>query len=237
MRRIIRWPTRPPIETHQSKLHDDDSPVEEELIGNGLHAKLLYTRSGRQSRLWLGSANATMRAWSGRNVEVMARLRIEKQVEQGVRHCLAVHGRLSTHWSTMKLIRLPVNRNYLSRHELRWLPDGPCASRSRTSYRSSSKREQVVEPSSGSPGHPLEVGTLCGHCTAGRSMTVGSKSRLLHRWNTAISSAYGSAMASAACAGFNERPLIQSLVRSGSSSIRAYFGRSGFPALGRDNAG
>ncbi|VVO67785.1 hypothetical protein PS858_01130 [Pseudomonas fluorescens] len=66
------------------QVNDGERPAEEEAVGNGLHAKLLFMRSGQQRWLWLGSANATMRAWSGRNVEVMARLRIDKQVEQGL---------------------------------------------------------------------------------------------------------------------------------------------------------
>lgn len=57
---------------------------EEEEIGRGLHAKLLFTRAGQKRRLWLGSANATMRAWTGRNVEVMAELLISEAVEKGL---------------------------------------------------------------------------------------------------------------------------------------------------------
>lgn len=67
----------PPDETTQSA-------NEEEEIGRGLHAKLLYTRTGQKRRLWLGSANATMRAWTGRNVEVMAELLISESVEKGL---------------------------------------------------------------------------------------------------------------------------------------------------------
>lgn len=59
-------------------------PNEEEEIGRGLHAKLLYTRTGQKRRLWLGSANATMRAWTGRNVEIMAELLISEAVEKGL---------------------------------------------------------------------------------------------------------------------------------------------------------
>ncbi|SPA36247.1 conserved hypothetical protein [Cupriavidus taiwanensis] len=61
--------------------HSDD---EEEEIGRGLHAKLLYMRSGHQRRLWLGSANATMRGWSGRNAEVMADLLVSEGVADGL---------------------------------------------------------------------------------------------------------------------------------------------------------
>ncbi|MFD2058260.1 phospholipase D family protein [Mesorhizobium calcicola] len=58
---------------------------EEEEIGLGLHAKLLFVRVGRDRTLWVGSANATNRAWSGRNVEVMAELRVTEAVEKGLK--------------------------------------------------------------------------------------------------------------------------------------------------------
>ena len=57
---------------------------EEEEVGRGLHAKLLFMRSGRKRTLWLGSANATMRAWTGRNVEVTAELTVSESVEKGL---------------------------------------------------------------------------------------------------------------------------------------------------------
>ncbi|KRE12664.1 hypothetical protein ASE66_19360 [Bosea sp. Root483D1] len=61
---------------------------EEEQIGRGLHAKLLFIRVGRKRTLWLGSANATMRAWTGRNAEVTAELVITEVVEKGLKALL-----------------------------------------------------------------------------------------------------------------------------------------------------
>jgi hypothetical protein len=61
---------------------------EEEEVGRGLHAKLLFIREGQQRRLWLGSANATMRAWTGRNAEVMAELLVTPAVEKGLKALL-----------------------------------------------------------------------------------------------------------------------------------------------------
>jgi len=61
---------------------------EEEELGHGLHAKLLFMRSGKKRRLWLGSANATMRAWTGRNAELTAELLVTKSVEEGLRALL-----------------------------------------------------------------------------------------------------------------------------------------------------
>lgn len=53
-------------------------------IGRGLHAKLLHVRQGEQRRFWIGSANATRRAWFGRNVEIIAELSVDKAVEDGL---------------------------------------------------------------------------------------------------------------------------------------------------------
>lgn len=61
---------------------------EEEQIGRGLHAKLLFIRAGRKRMLWLGSANATMRAWTGRNAEVTAELLITDVIEKGLKALL-----------------------------------------------------------------------------------------------------------------------------------------------------
>jgi hypothetical protein len=63
---------------------------EEEEVGSGLHAKLLFIRKGQQRRLWLGSANATMRAWTGRNAEVMAELVVTPSVEKGLKTLLGM---------------------------------------------------------------------------------------------------------------------------------------------------
>lgn len=62
--------------------------AEEEEVGRGLHAKLLFMRSGQKRRLWLGSANATMRAWTGRNVEVIAELLVTESIEKGLKALL-----------------------------------------------------------------------------------------------------------------------------------------------------
>nr|WP_321482186.1 phospholipase D family protein [uncultured Cohaesibacter sp.] len=62
----------------------DSANDEEEEIGRGLHAKMLFVRAGRKRTLWLGSANATMRAWTGRNAEVTAELQVTEAVEKGL---------------------------------------------------------------------------------------------------------------------------------------------------------
>lgn len=55
----------------------------------GLHAKILATRSAGKARLWVGSANATERAWSGRNVEVIAEIEADEELLCGLKHLLA----------------------------------------------------------------------------------------------------------------------------------------------------
>ncbi len=73
----------------------DDQPSEEsELIDgedpppSGLHAKLIYCASGKRRQLWLGSANATGRAWGGRNYEVVVETEISKDQAEAFRYFL-----------------------------------------------------------------------------------------------------------------------------------------------------
>jgi hypothetical protein len=84
------YPISDPEPNPQSAAATDVGPVddEEEEIGRGLHAKLLFIRAGRKRTLWLGSANATMRAWTGRNAEVTAELLITEPVEKGLKSLL-----------------------------------------------------------------------------------------------------------------------------------------------------
>lgn len=74
-------PAAPPVDAGAA----DD---EEEEVGRGLHAKLLFMRSGRKRTLWLGSANATLRAWTGRNAEVTVELEVSESVEKGLKALL-----------------------------------------------------------------------------------------------------------------------------------------------------
>ncbi len=62
---------------------------EGEELGQGLHAKLLHIRQGDRRRLWMGSANATQRAWTGRNVEIIAELSVDEAVEAGLMSLVA----------------------------------------------------------------------------------------------------------------------------------------------------
>ncbi|MGE0853995.1 MAG: phospholipase D family protein [Hyphomicrobiaceae bacterium] len=66
------------------------SPVEAgaEEVALGLHAKILAVRTGAKLRLWVGSANATRRAWSGENVEIIAELEGAADLRAGLDHVL-----------------------------------------------------------------------------------------------------------------------------------------------------
>lgn len=57
-----------PLENAES---EDTSPA-------GLHAKLFLATTSTERRLWIGSANATQRGWSGRNFEAVAELLIAR---------------------------------------------------------------------------------------------------------------------------------------------------------------
>ena len=57
---------------------------EDEQILVGLHAKIFMVRKGKKLRLWVGSANATQRAWTGENVEVMAEVTATASVQEGL---------------------------------------------------------------------------------------------------------------------------------------------------------
>ncbi|MDE0109218.1 MAG: phospholipase D family protein [Bryobacterales bacterium] len=75
----------PELDPDTATAADVDPTNEEEEIGRGLHAKLLFIRSGRKRTLWLGSANATMRAWTGGNAEVTAELLVTEPIEYGLK--------------------------------------------------------------------------------------------------------------------------------------------------------
>ena len=55
-----------------------------ESLDLGLHAKLLVARRGSRLTMWVGSANATERAWRGWNAEVVARVEASASLESGL---------------------------------------------------------------------------------------------------------------------------------------------------------
>ena len=47
-----------------------------------LHAKMFLSCKGSKAKLWIGSANATQRGWSGRNYEAMVELAVSKEISE-----------------------------------------------------------------------------------------------------------------------------------------------------------
>jgi hypothetical protein len=59
-----------------------------EYVRPGLHAKIIAVRKSKELRLWIGSANATQRAWGGKNVEVIAEIVAESSVGDALRELI-----------------------------------------------------------------------------------------------------------------------------------------------------
>jgi hypothetical protein len=83
---VLEAPVPDAIEAEPSALKDEESSEdgEDEQLIFGLHAKILAVRKARRMRLWVGSANATQRAWSGDNVEVIAELSASVDARKGL---------------------------------------------------------------------------------------------------------------------------------------------------------
>jgi hypothetical protein len=83
---VLEGPTPEAVEP--ADLVPDEGPAEEddesEQILVGLHAKIFAVLMGKQLRLWVGSANATERAWNGTNVEVIAEITAPASVAEGI---------------------------------------------------------------------------------------------------------------------------------------------------------
>lgn len=73
---VLDAPTPDPVEpttataTNEGVAPEDD----DEQISIGLHAKIFAVSKAKRAHLWVGSANATNRAWSGSNAEVIAEI-------------------------------------------------------------------------------------------------------------------------------------------------------------------
>lgn len=67
---------------------EDEVQRDEELIIRGLHAKLIAVRHGTAWQMWVGSANATTRAWGGGNFELVALLEGKALIDNGLRALL-----------------------------------------------------------------------------------------------------------------------------------------------------
>jgi hypothetical protein len=49
-----------------------------------LHAKLIAIRHGKNHTFWMGSANATDRGWTGRNMELVVRMEVDRMMWAGL---------------------------------------------------------------------------------------------------------------------------------------------------------
>jgi len=67
--------------------NEADAP-EEELVVRGLHAKIFAVRHQSTWQLWVGSANASTRAWDGSNHELVALLKGDKALGAGLQALL-----------------------------------------------------------------------------------------------------------------------------------------------------
>lgn len=85
--RIFVLESPPREEVEPSSLEKDNADAvedESEQLVIGLHAKILAVHKGKALRLWVGSANATQRAWTGANVEVIAQVSAPAHMLEGV---------------------------------------------------------------------------------------------------------------------------------------------------------
>ena len=65
----------------EAEAETDEAGAEELVeVHRGLHAKLIWARSGSGDEVWLGSANLTRRGWTGSNAEIVAHLRVNESV-------------------------------------------------------------------------------------------------------------------------------------------------------------
>jgi hypothetical protein len=78
------YPDPAPVAEGEGDAAVVQTALEGEEIGRGLHAKILHLREGERRRLWVGSANATRRAWTGRNAEIIAELSVDASIEEGL---------------------------------------------------------------------------------------------------------------------------------------------------------
>ncbi|WP_157595762.1 phospholipase D family protein [Plesiocystis pacifica] len=88
----------PELEPTDIKLVADESEADaqsedddEDLGLRGLHAKLILAEHAAGTALWMGSANASNRAWSGQNSEVVAELGIGDELAKELEQWIADH--------------------------------------------------------------------------------------------------------------------------------------------------
>jgi hypothetical protein len=89
----------PELPVQGADLPGDDEALSSEIAESedsppaGLHAKLFFAAKGARRKLWIGSANATQRAWTGRNYEVIAEMLIGRDSANAIEE-FAIGGEL-----------------------------------------------------------------------------------------------------------------------------------------------
>jgi hypothetical protein len=78
--------SKPELEAAETIFGDAFEEMDEQsdIAYRRLHAKLLAVRHGKSCTLWMGSANATERGWTGKNVELTAKIEANLQMWQGL---------------------------------------------------------------------------------------------------------------------------------------------------------
>jgi hypothetical protein len=78
--------SKPELEAAEANFGDALEEMDEhsDVAYRRLHAKLLAVRHGKSCTLWMGSANATERGWTGKNVELTAKIEANLQMWQGL---------------------------------------------------------------------------------------------------------------------------------------------------------
>ena len=80
--------SKPEMEADETIFEDALEEMEEQsdIAYRRLHAKLHGVRHGKSCTLWMGSANATERGWTGKNVELTAKIEANLQMWQGLKN-------------------------------------------------------------------------------------------------------------------------------------------------------
>jgi hypothetical protein len=69
---------------NDSSESENTATLDEEPEPRGLHAKIIYAQGRGEATLWTGSANATQRGWLGPNTELVAEMKVTREVGLGL---------------------------------------------------------------------------------------------------------------------------------------------------------
>lgn len=113
---VLDMPAPELVEPSLSTTNDETAGEDElEELPIGLHAKIFAVRKAKKVRLWVGSANATMRAWTGTNAEVIAEISAPAGVLDGL-HAL-LHQSRPMSAAELEQLKPPVEETAVERLE------------------------------------------------------------------------------------------------------------------------